>query len=84
MCNQCDTNEYIAIEAVLSKHDEKTIGNLVTSIQRVRNLHVPVNGPYDNTICEHCTTITLIERPDAPEYAFILYPCPTVNALDVE
>lgn len=48
----------------------------------IRDLHRAVQGPYDNLICKHCTYILLIARPDAPEDAFIMYPCPTINILD--
>jgi hypothetical protein len=76
MCNQCDTNKYIAIEAVLSKHDEEAIGSLVTSIQRVRHLHRAVQGPYDNLVCEECShmDINIDFHTD--------YPCLTIKALD--
>jgi hypothetical protein len=84
MCSICDTKKYIAIEAVLSKHDEDAIGRLVTAIQSVYNLHNAVNGPYDDLACEACTEYANICSDGIEEPIYIEYPCPTIKALDGE
>lgn len=48
----------------------------IAAIDRVRNFHKEVTGPYDDTQCEACTNLT----PDE----YVVYPCPTINALNGE
>lgn len=45
-------------------------------------LHKAMNGPYDDSACEHCTYIMRIGRPDAPEDAYIEYPCETIRLIE--
>lgn len=49
-----------------------------TAIQRVRDLHKPVQGPYDNVVCEECSHM------DINVDFHTEYPCPTIKALDGE
>ena len=61
-----------------------TLEEALAAIQRVRDLHPPVelgkhsgsfiSAPDDHLVCAHCTD------PDAGWYEF--YPCPTLQALD--
>lgn len=44
------------------------------AVNRVRELHTEMNGPYDNMVCSHCTV---------DEYIYFEYPCPTIKALEL-
>jgi hypothetical protein len=48
------------------------IAELQASIKAVLDLHKEVNGPYDDTMCEHCFV---------DEYKYYEYPCPTLIQL---
>lgn len=48
------------------------LGRANSAIQRVLDLHKKVNGPYDDSACEHCYI---------DENIYYNYPCPTVQAL---
>jgi hypothetical protein len=47
---------------------------LLDAINRVKELHKQVPGPYDDYICDHCTDLY---GDDA-----IPYPCPTIKAIE--
>ena len=49
---------------------------LLWAVERVNELHKQVPGPYDNYICDHCSSFT----PFASEV--IPYPCPTIRAIN--
>lgn len=59
----------------------------IAAIDRVRNFHKEVNGPYDDTACEPCTELVRFNIDESnttdPE-PYIVYPCPTINALNGE
>jgi len=46
-----------------------------SAIQRVRDLHKEVNGPFDDFMCDHCYV---------DENRYYGWPCPTLLALDGE
>jgi hypothetical protein len=46
------------------------------AVSRIYDLHKQVPGPYDDYICDHCSSFT----PFASEV--IPYPCPTVRAIN--
>jgi len=59
----------------------------IAAIDRVRNFHKEVAGPYDDTQCEHCTELirfTIDESNTTSPDPYIVYPCPTINALNGE
>jgi hypothetical protein len=49
---------------------------LLWAVKRVNELHKQVPGPYDDYICDHCSSFT----PFASEV--IPYPCPTIKAIN--
>lgn len=49
---------------------------LLWAVERVNELHKQVPGPYDDYICDHCSSFTPFESEVIP------YPCPTIKALD--
>ena len=49
---------------------------LLWALERVRELHKQVPGPYDDYVCDHCTDLY---GDDA-----IPYPCPTIKAIEGE
>jgi hypothetical protein len=49
------------------------VNALRESIQRVRELHIEINGPADDRTCSACA----VDEHNYPEY-----PCPTIKALD--
>jgi hypothetical protein len=49
---------------------------LVDAVDRVKELHKQVPGPYDDYICDHCSSFT----PFASEV--IPYPCPTIKTIE--
>ena len=56
-----------------------------SAIERVRELHEMINGPYDDAACKHCTT--LLEEMygltvGLGEPMYVEYPCPTIQALE--
>ena len=53
----------------------KQIEKYKAQVERVRELHQPINGPADDTTCKAC----VIDEDNYPTY-----PCPTVKALDGE
>jgi hypothetical protein len=57
----------------------------IAAIDRVRNFHKEVAGPYDDTACETCTELVRINIDESntsdPE-PYISYPCGTINALN--
>lgn len=64
---------------------------MYATILRVAKLHKPINGPYDDIACNHCTDlvsprftgkITDNELSKPPIY--VEYPCPTIKALEGE
>lgn len=68
--------------------EDKIINVLLSAINNVRKLHRPINGPYDDLACKHCTDLfappitsvnDLLKEP-----VYIEYPCPTIKALDEE
>lgn len=65
-----------ALQVIINDYESK--------LSSVRELHKAVNGPYDDSACEHCTYIMRIGRPDAPEDAYVGFPCKTIKALDGE
>ncbi len=54
---------------------ETKIKVLTEAIDRVRQLHFKVNGPYDDYMCSECYV---------DEYQYQGYPCPTIKALEGE
>lgn len=63
--------------ASISSHN-----SIYSSINNVHKLHFPINGPYDNLVCNHCTDLMRMYRPNAPEDVFQEYPCPTIETLN--
>jgi hypothetical protein len=49
---------------------------LLEQIEAVRDLHKPVQGPYDNLICEECS------HTEINVDFYTEYPCSTIKALD--
>jgi len=49
---------------------------LLWALERVNELHKQVPGPYDNYICDHCSSFRLDPADIIP------YPCPTVRAIN--
>ena len=71
--------------------DDLTIDEFVrvaiAAIDRVREFHKEVNGPYDDTRCESCTELVrfnIDESNTSDPEPYIEYPCPTINALNGE
>ena len=58
----------------------------LAGMQRVRELHSIMNGPYDDAACHHCTMLVheVSEMAGITEPIYISYPCPTIRALDGE
>lgn len=46
---------------------------LKSAVDRVKELHEMINGPYDNQVCAHCTW---------NEDIYVEFPCETLVALD--
>lgn len=58
---------------------EKHLGfDAILAIGRVYDLHKAVPGPYDDYICDHCSSFTPFESEVIP------YPCPTIRAIEGE
>jgi len=49
---------------------------LLWAVERVNELHKEVPGPYDDYICDHCSSFTPFESEVIP------YPCPTIRAIN--
>jgi len=49
---------------------------LVDAVNRVRELHKQVPGPYDDYICDHCTNLYGYDDDVIP------YPCPTIKSIE--
>lgn len=56
------------------------------ALEAVRYLHAPMNGPYDDAACSHCTSLVypIAEAAGIIEPIYIEYPCPTMIALGEE
>ena len=57
----------------LLPHDIKMRDALKSAVDRVKELHEMINGPYDNQVCAHCTW---------NEDIYVEFPCETLVALD--
>lgn len=55
-------------------------------VERVLELHAPMNGPYDDLACKHCTSLVhkIAEAAGIIEPIYVEYPCPTRIALGEE
>jgi len=49
---------------------------LLWAVERVNELHKQVPGPYDDYICDHCSSFTPFASDVIP------YPCPTIRAIN--
>lgn len=48
------------------------------ALDSLKDLHKPVQGPYDNLVCEECSHM------DIDIDFHVEYPCPTIKALNGE
>ena len=60
------------MSAVMNQAQNRAIA-LEEAVERVKELHDKIQGPYDNYVCSHCTI---------DEYIYAEYPCPTIEALE--
>jgi hypothetical protein len=53
-------------------------------VGRIRSLHTPMNGPYDDLACKHCTDIVdpIATAVKITQPIYVEYPCPTIKALE--
>jgi hypothetical protein len=58
----------------------------LSAIERVRKLHKPINGAYDDLACSHCTDILLYtfdpELLKNGDPIYVDYPCSTILEMD--
>jgi hypothetical protein len=79
-----EKSEYIS-SGKISRETAEELVNAWEAVQRVVELHKPVNGPYDDLSCETCTDYLNIYAGEiSSEPAYVEYPCPTIEALDGE
>lgn len=55
---------------------ENKIAKLEGRIDRLREVHRPVPGPYDNLVCDHCSHMSI--HPDFHHD----YPCRTIRIVE--
>lgn len=54
----------------------------MVNVEAVKELHKKVNGPYDNSVCDHCSELVMLAIEDNTAPAVIEYPCPTITLLE--
>jgi hypothetical protein len=82
MCNQCDSRKYNSLNVEFVDSVMADLGSMSEKISKIKELHKEVNGPYDDTACEHCTYLANIAvDPLIEEPIYIEYPCETIISL---
>jgi hypothetical protein len=63
--------------------EEPYVEHPLAGMDRVRELHSPMNGPYDDRACSHCTELVheIARIAGIEEPIYIPYPCMTIITL---